>query len=559
MSAPQSSRIAAVLGKSKSVFPTIFLLSAALNILLLGGALYMMLVYDIVLPAGSLPTLWGLLLIVLLVYAFQTVIDIIRARLLSRVSATIDHDLGRDIFNLVPRLAIEGPGKGESLQPLRDLDQVRNFLASGGPLAIADLPWMIFFIVVLALLHWSLGLTVFLGGLALLGLTFATDRLTRAPTELLTQNANQRLALAESSRRHAETLKAMGMGPAMQSRWNISSQAFLAAQQALTDTAGTMGTAGKVLRMLLQSLVLTVGAILVIEGKATGGVIFASSILASRALAPVEQAIGNWRGLTAARQSWRRLERRLAEFPPEKVQLDLPTPSRQLQVERLAVLPPGAAEPSLAGIGFRLTSGDVLGVIGPSGSGKSTLLRVMAGIWTPTHGQVRLDNAAIDQYAEEQRGCALGYLPQNAELIDGSIAENIARFTARARSDHVIMAAEMAGVHEMVKRMPQGYGTAVGPNGAFLSAGQRQRIALARALFGSPFLLLLDEPNSNLDPEGEEALAAAVESVRGRGGIVIVAAHRRSILRSADKMLHLEGGRMKSFGPKNKVLEGLEG
>ncbi|MBB4641279.1 type I secretion system permease/ATPase [Rhizorhapis suberifaciens] len=558
MPAQHPSRIATVLKKSRSVFTSIFILSAALNVLLLGGALYMMLVYDVVLPAGSLPTLWGLLLIVILVYAFQTIIDIIRTRLLSRVGATIDQDLGQDIFDLVSQLAIDRPGKGESLQPIRDLDQVRNFLASSGLLAIADLPWMIFFILVLALLHWSLGLTVLLGGIALLALTYSTDRLTRAPTELLTHNANQRLALAESSRRHAEILKAMAMGPDMQRRWNGYSQAFLGAQQSLADTAGTMGSISKIARMLLQSLVLTVGAILVIEGKATGGVIFASSILASRALAPVEQAIGNWRSLAAARQSWRRLEHHLAELSPEHIPLHLPTPSRQLQVQHLAVIPPGATNPALAGIAFTLAAGDVLGVIGPSGSGKSTLLRVMAGIWPPTHGHVRLDSAALDQYAEQQRGRALGYLPQNAELIDGSIAENIARFMEGAKSDHVISAAEMAGVHELVKRMPQGYGTTVGPNGAFLSAGQRQRIALARALFGNPFLLLLDEPNSNLDPEGEAALAAAVDGVRERGGIVILAAHRRSILRSADKMLHLEAGRMKSFGPKHRVLEELE-
>ena len=559
MPAEHPSRINAVLRKSKSAFASIIMLSAALNVLLLGGAIYMMLVYDVVLPASSLPTLWGLLLIVMLVYGFQAAMDIIRARLLGRVSATIDHDLGEHIFALIPKLAISRPGQGESLQPVRDLDQVRNFLASGGPLALADLPWMIFFILVLTLLHWSLGLTVLLGGLVLLGLTFATDRLTRAPTELLAQAANRRLAIAESSRRHAEVLKAMAMGPSLQRRWNEHSGAFLSAQQALADTAGTMGSTSKVARMALQSLVLTVGAILVIEGKATGGVIFASSILSSRALAPVEQAIGNWRGLAAARQSWTRLECCLAVVPAEALPLELPPPQEQLRVEQLAVIPPGAAEPTLAGVSFQLSAGHVMGIIGPSGSGKSTLLRSLAGIWPATHGYVRLDGAALGQYAEDRRGRAIGYLPQNAELIEGSIADNIARFRPDTEPDDIIAAARMAGVHELVKRLPQGYGTAVGPQGGFLSAGQRQRLALARALFGDPFLLLLDEPNSNLDPDGEAALAAAIGKVQDRGGIVLIAAHRKSILASADQVLHLAGGRVKSLGAKDRVLEELAG
>lgn len=557
MLAERSSRIAAILGKSRSAFTSILILSAALNVLLLGGALYMMLVYDVVLPAGSFPTLWGLLLIVILVYLFQAIIDIIRSRLLSRVSATIDHELGDDIFALVRQFAIERPGQGDSLQPIRDLDQVRNFLTSGGPLAIADLPWMIFFIAILALLHWSLGLTVLIGGLALLAVTAATDRLTRAPADMLTNAANLRLSVAEAGRRHAEALKAMGMGTHLGRQWTTHSRSFLQAQQAMADTAGTMSSTSKVLRMFLQSLVLTVGAVLVIDGKATGGIIFASSILASRALAPVEQAIGNWRGLTAARQSWRRLEEYLAALRTEQIAIALPRPHEALRVSQLTVIPPGAAEPTLAGINFRLNAGEVMGVIGPSGSGKTSLLRTLAGIWPAAHGHVRLDGAALDQYAEELLGQSIGYVPQNVELIDGSIAENIARFTPGAEPPRIIAAARMAGVHELVKRLPQGYGTQVGPNGGFLSAGQRQRIALARALYGDPFLLLLDEPNSNLDPEGEAALAAAVTAVRERGGIVLLAAHRRSILAAADLVLHLAGGRVKSLGPREKLLEAL--
>lgn len=553
------SRIASLLRKSKSAVVGIILLSAALNVLLLGGALYMTLVYDAVLPAGSLPTLWGLLVLVSLVYLFQCGIDIIRARLLSRVSATIDHDLSADIFALVQHFSISRPGQGDSLTPIRDLDQLRNFLASGGPLAIADLPWMVFFILVLTLLHWALGLTVLIGGMALLGLTLAAERATAKPTETLTRQAGLRLAVAETARRHAEAVTAMAMGPHLQRHWTAHSRGFLTAQQDMADSAATLGSASKVLRMLLQSLVLTVGALLVIEGKATGGVIFASSILASRALAPVEQAIGNWRGLTAARQSWHRLEGHLASLPGGGERIDLPFPRQDLRVETLVVIPPGASRPTLTGVSFRLSAGEALGIVGPSGSGKSTLLRALCGIWPAVQGQVRLDGATLDQYPADKRGRAIGYLPQNVELLDGSVAENIARFAPGAASAAIIAAAQAAGVHEMIKRLPQGYAAPVGPNGAFLSAGQRQRVALARALYGDPFLLILDEPNSNLDPEGEAALAAAVQSVRARGGIVLLVAHRRSILSVTGSILHLSGGRVKALGPRETVLEEMAG
>src|SRR3546814_537335 len=301
------------------------------------------------LPAGSVPTLAGLLLLVILVYVFQCLADIIRARLLSRVSATIDHDLHSEIFELVQQISVERPGRGDSLEPVRDLDQLRNFLSGGGPLAIADLPWMLFFIAVLTLLHWTLGLTVLVGGLALLALTLAADRLTRAPTSIMTRQANLRIAVAETTRRHAEVLKAMAMGPQLQRQWTERSRAFLTAQQDMTDTASTLSSASKVLRMLLQSLVLTAGALLVIEGKATGGVIFASSILGSRALAPVEQAIGNWRGLVAARQSWHRLEGHLATLRQDLPRLALPRPHKELRVENLAMGPPGRPQLTLAG------------------------------------------------------------------------------------------------------------------------------------------------------------------------------------------------------------------
>lgn len=535
----------------------IVLLSAALNVLLLGGALYMMLVYDMVLPAGSLPTLTGLLLLVILVYAFQCGFDIVRARLLGRATALLDHRLNSDIFDIVQQLSLSRPGQGDSLAPIRDMDQIRSFLSSGAALALADLPWMIFFILVLTLMHWTLGLIILLGGAALLALAIMAERLMTAPTQRLTQQASLRLAVAETVRRHAEVIRAMAMTPHLRRYWTSRSSAFLQAQEQMADSAAALGSLSRILRMLLQSLVLTAGAVLVIEGKATGGIMFASSILASRALSPVEQAIGNWRGLTAARQAWRRLKAHLADMPVERPGMTLPSPRRSLAVEHLAVVPPGAARPTLAGASFRLEAGDALGIVGPSGSGKSSLLRTLCGVWPPAQGKVRLDGAAWDQYPPAMIGGALGYLPQNVELLDGSVAENIARFSPEPVPDDIIRAALAAGVHEMIKHFPQGYETPVGPNGAFLSAGQRQRVALARALYGDPFLLVLDEPNSNLDPEGETALAAAVEAVRDRGGIVLLVAHRRSILSVTNAILELSAGRVKSFGPRDRILEKL--
>jgi ATP-binding cassette subfamily C protein len=418
---------------------------------------------------------------------------------------------------------------------------------------------MFFFILILFLLHYWLGITVLIGALILIAITFATERMTKEPSKQATALNAQRQAVAESTRRHAEVVQAMGMGGRLNQTWVYMSDQSLAAQQKLTNVAGTLGGSSKILRLLLQSLVLAVGALLVINNQATGGIIFASAILAARALAPVEVAIANWKGFVAARQSWARLQEMLGQMPDDDVQHILPPPVATLSVEALSLAPPGANRLTADGVTFAAKAGEAIAVIGPSGSGKSTLVRGLCGIWRPVRGSVRLDGATLDQWSGDDLGQHIGYLPQNVELLDGTVAQNIARFDPNARSEAITAAAKIAGVHDLIVRLPDGYESEVGNDGSNLSAGQRQRIALARALYGDPFLIVLDEPNSNLDAEGETALAEAVNSARKRGAIVVLVAHRQSILAVVGSILYMRDGRALAFGPRDEVLRKLTG
>jgi ATP-binding cassette subfamily C protein len=548
-----------ILARVRTAFYGIGLLSAVLNVLMLGGSIYMMLVYDKVLPSRSEPTLYSLLLMVVLVYVFQGLLDVIRGRMLVHVGASFDVGLNGKIHQLIGKLALGSRQVGDGLQPMRDLDSIRSFLASGGPAALLDLPWMFFFIAILFLLHPALGITVLIGALILIALTYATEQRTREPMQQLTVFAAERHAMAEATRRHAEVIRALGMQDRLGTLWALTSAQNLAAQERATNVSSGLGGASKVFRLLLQSVVLTVGALLVIENKATGGVIFASSILAARALAPVEIAIGNWRGFMAARQSWKRLQQLLERVPDERVTQELPAPRSAVNVEALSLAPPGAQRLTVENVSFIAKAGEAVAVIGPSGSGKSTLVRGITGVWKPVRGAVRLDGAALDQWAPDSLGQHIGYVPQNVELLDGTVAENICRFEPGAPSELIIAAAQTAGVHDLIVRLPEGYDTAVGPEGINLSAGQRQRVALARALYRDPFLIVLDEPNSNLDAEGEQALADAVGKIRERGAVVILVAHRQSILAAVDLILYMRDGKALAFGPRDEILRRLAG
>ena len=388
----------------------------------------------------------------------------------------------------------------------------------------------------------------------LVSLTLLTDRLTCARTKESTGQIAQRNALAEASRRNAEVLQAMGMRGRLAARWAEANDSYMTTQRRAADVAGGFGSASKVLRMVLQSAVLGVGGYLVIQQEASAGIIIAGAILTSRALAPVELTIAHWKGLVAARQSWKRLQQHWAQLPAEQEKTPLPPPRKALAVEAVSVAPPGEQHVVVQEASFALKPGQGVGIVGPSASGKSSLVRAIVGVWVSVRGKVRLDGAALEQWSSEALGRHIGYLPQDVELFAGTVAQNIARFEPAPDAEAMIAAAGAAGVNEMVLRLPNGYDTQIGEGGAALSAGQRQRIALARALYRDPFLVVLDEPNSNLDADGDQALTQAILGVRARGGIVIVVAHRTSALAGVDQLIVMAEGRVQAFGPKDALL-----
>src|SRR3954449_13304244 len=537
----------------RSAFLGVGVMSCIINLLYLTGSIFMLEVYDRVLPSRSVPTLIGLVILASGLYAAQGALDLIRSRILGRIGTALDESLNARVFDTIVRLPLV-VGGGEGLQPLRDLDNVRAFLGSQGPSAFFDLPWLPLYLAICFAFHVLIGVTALTGALILVSLTLVTEYMTREPAKAALGLASPRSDPAAASRRNAEVLVAMGMAGRLTQRWNEVNEKYLSGHQRASDVAGGLGAIAKVMRMLLQSAVLAVGAYLVIHQEATGGIIIAGSILSARALAPVDLAIAHWKSFVAARQSWHRLTRLLEQMPAQTMPTQLQAPTSRLSVEGIAMVPPGDQRLIVQDVTFALEAGNGLGVIGPSGSGKSSLIRALVGVWQPVRGKVRLDGAALDQWSSDMLGRHMGYLPQDVELFGGTIAQNISRFDPEATSDGIIAAAKEAGVHEMIIKMREGYNTQVGEQGTALSAGQAQRVALARALYGNPFLIVLDEPNSNLDTEGDEALTRAVRGARERGAIVIVVAHRPIGIEAVDQLLVLKDGRMQAFGPKETVL-----
>jgi len=538
----------------RNAFLGVGLISFMINLLYLSGSIFMLEVYDRVLPSRSVPTLVGLVILVGGLYMAQGVLDLIRGRILGRIGMSLDEALNARVYRAVVQLPLISGDRGEGLQPIRDLDAVRGFLASQGPSALFDLPWLPLYLGICFAFHVLIGVTALIGAILLISLTLLTEVLTRDPAKEATRLAARRGNLAVASRRNAEALVAMGMAQRLAARWSKANAEYLASQQRASDVSSGLGAISKVMRMMLQSAVLAVGAWLVINQQATGGIIIASSILSARALAPVDLAIAHWKGFVGARQSWQRLNRMFAAVPAQPVVTQLEPPATRLQVETISIAPPGAQKIVVQDVSFVVEAGHGVGIIGPSGSGKSSLVRGLVGVWKPLRGKVRLDGAALEQWSPEALGHHIGYLPQDVELLGGTIAQNIARFDPDAEDADIIAAATEAGVHEMIIRMPEGYDTQIGEQGSVLSAGQAQRIALARALYGSPFLLVLDEPNSNLDSEGDVALTRAVQAVRGRGGVVIIVAHRPVGIEGVDMILMMKDGRPQAFGPKEEVL-----
>jgi len=547
--------LADALRRSRSAFLGVGLLSALINILMLTGPLFMLQVYDRVLPSHSIPTLVGLAILTAGLFLSQGILDAIRGRVLLRIGTSVAEEMSTRAYDAVARLPLKTRGGHDGLQPIRDLDQIRSFLGSAGPSALFDLPWIPLYVAICFAFHPWIGISAATGALILIVLTAAAEAVTRTPTKAAVKFAAARHALLEATRRNAEVMQAMGMGRAMSARFSAVNDDYLSSQGQASDRAGVLAAFSRVMRLVLQSFVLGLGAYLVINQEATAGVIIASSVLVSRALAPVELSIANWKGFVASRQGRRRLSELLASLPPGNQPLQLPEPQAALSVESVSANPPGTTRLVVQDVSFTLKSGDGLGIIGTSAAGKSSLARVIVGVWQPARGRVRLDGAALDQWSPESLGRHIGYLPQDVELFDGTIAENISRFEAAPTARSIIDAAKSAGVHNLVVKLPAGYDTRIGEAGAALSAGQRQRVALARALYGDPFLVVLDEPNSNLDSEGEEALTAAILAVRSRGGIVVLIAHRPSSLAAVDQVLVLNQGRQQAFGPRDEVLQ----
>ncbi|ACA16962.1 type I secretion system ATPase [Methylobacterium sp. 4-46] len=541
-------------GTGRTALFALVMFSALANVLYLTGSFYMLQVYDRVIPSRSIPTLIALSALAATLYAGQAALDFFRGRVLSRLARSLDERLSPRVFALVARLPLSAGGAPLGLQPLRDLDQVRGFLAGGGPIGFFDLPWTPFYLAICFLFHPLIGLAATVGALVLVLFTACTEVLTRKPVKEAAQHASARINLAEVCRRNAEVIAAMGMSPRLGAGWEGINRKHLDSHERAGDVAGGLGGVSKVARMMLQSGVLGLGAYLVIHGEASAGIIIAGSILSARALAPLEQVIAHWKSFAAARQSWRRLRALLAAHPEPADRLALRRPAASLSVEGVGLAPPGAASLVVTGVSFALTAGSGLGIIGPSASGKSSLARGLVGVWRPVRGSVRLDGASLDQWTPEMLGPHIGYLPQDIELFEGSIGQNIARFDPGANPEAIIRAAEQAGVHELIVRLPQGYETRIGEGGMALSGGQRQRIGLARALYGEPFLVVLDEPNSNLDGEGEQALTRAIAGVRERGGIVIVIAHRPSALAALDHVLVMSQGQAQAFGPREQIM-----
>lgn len=544
---------------SRGLLISVGLFSGVINVLALTGALYMLQVYDRVLTSRSVPTLVALSMLMFALLFANGILDLIRTRIMTRIGLRVDEELRDRVFDALQGLSLKGGGGTDALQPIRDLDRVRSFLSGIGPTALFDLPWIPVYLAVIFLLHPLMGWFAVAGAILLIMMTYTTELLSRGPTQKAARSASDRLALADAVERHAEVVRAMGLSPHLRRRWRELTHLYLGDQVQASDAIGGMGVLSRVARLLLQSGILGLGAYLVLRNEVSAGAIIAGSIVMSRALAPIETAIQHWRGFVDARQGSHRLVAlfRSAGAGVRDVTV-LPAPSASLSVENVSVAPPGRPKPVVMNASFRLAAGEALGIIGPSGSGKSTLARALAGVWQPTQGgAVRLDGASVDQWQPEQLGRHIGYLPQDIQLFAGTISANISRLDPSAPDEAIVAAAKDAGAHEMIVNLPEGYQTQIGFNGAGLSAGQRQRIALARALYGVPFLVVLDEPNSNLDSAGDAALSAAIKAIRERNGIAVVIAHRPAALANIDRVLALNGGQIQAFGPKEDVLRNV--
>lgn len=550
--------ILAVLKASRGAFGSVLFFSWIVNVLMLTGSLFMLQIYDRVIPSSSVPTLIALALIVFILYAYYGVLDFVRTRILVRIGRRIEERLRNRVFDAVAMLALRRLGNSGG-QPVQDLGTIRQFLGGQGPLAFMDMPFVPIFLLFCFLLHWVLGVVALISAAIIFVLAVLTERATRGPMAQANQAMSKVNVMTEEARRNAEALHSLGMKGAIRKQWANVQHEALDFQTRANDAGAKYSMFSKVFRMVVQSGMLATGAYLAIKHEISGGSIIASSIIMGRALAPVEQAVGNWQQFLSFRKAYERLNKVLDAVPPDSSRMKLPAPQGLLEVDNLVVMLQGSDKPTLQGISFKVSPGQGLGIIGPTGAGKSTLARAIVGLILPARGSVRLDGATPEQRDDDERGRLIGYLPQDIQIFDGTVAQNISRFSDNPDPVKIVEAAQLANIHDFIMRLPGGYDTPLNEGGSRLSAGQRQRVALARALFGDPVLFVMDEPNSNLDADGEVALDRAIRSSMKRGAAVVVVAHRPSALQAMDGLLVLTNGQMAAIGTRDEIMKKVSG
>ena len=539
----------------KSTFRTVGVFSAIINLLMLAPTLYMLQVYDRVLQSRNEITLIMLSVILLGAFAFLSALDFVRSFILIRVGARLDMQLNKRVYTAAFEQSLK-KGGGNAGQALHDLTNIRQFVTGNGLFAFFDAPWFPIYLLVIFLFNIWLGVFAVIMTAILIVLAYLNEKMTRKSLDEANAMAVASTTQASNNLRNAEVIESMGMLPNLINRWYQTHGRFLNLQAQASERAGVIGAWTKFTSLTSTSLALGIGALLAIQGLVTPGMMIGASILMGKALQPVQMLIGVWKQFGSTRNAYERLTKLLEENPPRQPGMSLEKPKGAIAVEGVTAAPPGVTVPVLKGLNFAIAAGDVLGVIGPSGSGKSTLARLIVGIWPSAMGKVRLDGADVYQWNKDELGPHIGYLPQDIELFAGSISENIARFGI-IDSEKVIEAAKRAGVHDLILRMPKGYDTVLGDGGAGLAGGQKQRLGLARAMYGDPSLIVLDEPNSNLDEAGEQALVVAINDLRQHGKTIVIITHRMSIIGITNKLLLLRDGMVQMFGPTNEVLQAL--
>ncbi|MFK3973962.1 type I secretion system permease/ATPase [Pseudomonas sp. NPDC087358] len=556
MRSTHENSLQAALKSCRSSFISVGFFSLFVNALMLVPTFYMLQVYGRVVTSGNLTTLTMLTLIMTVLVITMGSLEWIRSRIMVRVSTRLDVLLSRDVYKASFKRALSTGGMDASAQSLNDLTGLRQFMTGNGLFAFFDAPWLPIYVAVMFMFHPWYGWVAIGSAIVLLILAFLNERFTgKALGQANKENIAATLYTTKNLR-NAEVIESMGMLNTLIERWSRRQRNVLLLQSHASDKGGVISSISKTFRMLIQSLILGLGAYLAVNHEISPGLVIAGSVLLGRALAPIDLIIGSWKGFIAARSQYDRLNDILDKQKAEPERMSLPVPQGNILVDNLIVGAPGSKTPIIRGISFAVPAGAVVGIIGPSASGKSTLARALMGVWAPQHGVVRLDGADIANWDKHELGPHLGYLPQDIELFEGSISENIARF-ADVDPELVVKAAKTAGVHEMILQLPEGYDTVIGSDGVNLSGGQRQRVGLARAIYGSPRLILLDEPNSNLDEVGERALAAAILELKQTGATIFVITHRTTILSQLDRLLVMSAGGISMYGPRDQVMEEL--